>query len=112
MGFFSFNLCDEKIVKLSKKLDVEGQPYLLYKRFPLNIALVRGTTADPDGNVSLEHEALNHGLRAIAAAVHNSGGKVIVQVKKIVENGMLTGRQIHLPACLVDAVVSSLSARI
>lgn len=92
---------------LVKKLDIDGQQYLLYKRFPLNIALVRGTTADPDGNVSLEHEALNHGLRAIAAAVHNSGGKVIVQVKKVVENGMLTGRQIHLPACLVDAVVIS-----
>ena len=59
----------------------------------------------PDGNVSLEDEALNHGLRSIAAAVHNHGGKVIVQVKRRVANDTMTGRQIHLPACLVDAIV-------
>ncbi len=90
---------------LVKRMPVDGNVYLLYKSFPINIALVRGTTADPDGNVSLEHEALNHGLRSMASAVHNCGGKVIVQVKRIVENGILTGRQIHLPSCLVDAVV-------
>lgn len=88
-----------------KHLDVEGEPYLFYKGFPLDVALVRGTTADPDGNVSLEDEALNHGLRSMASAVHNHGGKVIVQVKRRVGNGTLTGRQIHIPACLVDAVV-------
>jgi propionate CoA-transferase len=88
-----------------RRIEIEGSPYLFYRGFPLNIALVRGTTADPDGNVSLEDEALNHGLRSIAAAVHNHGGKVIVQVKRRVANGTLTGRQIHLPACLVDAVV-------
>ena len=92
---------DDRVVRLF----VEGEPYLLYKSFPIQIALVRGTTADSEGNVSLEHEALNHGLRSMAAAVRNSGGKVIVQVKQIVENGTLTGRRIHLPACMVDAVV-------
>ena len=93
--------CDERV----RRIDIDGHPYLLYRAFPLDIALVRGTTADPDGNVSLEDEALNHGLRSIAAAVRNHGGKVIVQVKRRVANGTMTGRQIHLPACLVDAVV-------
>ncbi len=82
-----------------------GEPYLFYKAFPIHVALVRGTTADPAGNVSLEDEALNHGLRSIASAVHNHGGKVIVQVKRRVENGTMTGRQIHIPGCLVDMVV-------
>ena len=86
-------------------VEVAGRRLLLYRAFPLHVALVRGTTADPDGNVSLEDEALDHGLRSIAAAVHNHGGKVVVQVKRRVANGTLTGRQIHLPACLVDAVV-------
>ena len=88
-----------------RRIEIEGSPYLFYRGFPMNIALVRGTTADPDGNVSLEDEALNHGLRSIAAAVHNHGGKVIVQVKRRVANDTMTGRQIHLPACLVDAIV-------
>ena len=86
-------------------VEIGGNRLLFYKAFPLDVALVRGTTADPDGNVSLEDEALNHGLRSIAAAVHNNGGRVVVQVKRRVANGTLTGRQIHLPACLVDAVV-------
>ena len=88
-----------------RPLKINGERLLFYEAFPLDIALVRGTTADPDGNVSLEDEALNHGLRSIAAAVHNHGGKVIVQVKRRVANGTMTGRQIHLPACLVDALV-------
>lgn len=88
-----------------QRMTLGDSPYLFYRAFPMNIALVRGTTADPDGNVSLEDEALNHGLRSMAAAVHNQGGKVIVQVKRRVGNGTLTGRQIHIPACLVDAVV-------
>ena len=91
--------------EMVRRVELEGSTYLFYRSFPLNVALVRGTTADPDGNVSLEDEALNHGLRSIASAVHNHGGKVIVQVKRRMANGMLTGRQIHLPACLVDAVV-------
>ncbi len=88
-----------------RTVELDGQRLLLYRAFPLDVALVRGTTADPDGNVSLEDEALNHGLRTLASAVHNRGGKVIVQVKRRVANGTLTGRQIHLPACLVDALV-------
>ena len=88
-----------------QRINLDGNTYLFYKRFPINIALIRGTTADREGNVSLEDEALNLSLRSIAAAVKNCGGKVIVQVKRLVENGVLTGRQIHIPECFVDAVV-------
>ncbi len=88
-----------------RRVEFDGKTFLFYGSFPIHVALVRGTTADPDGNVSLEDEALNHGLRSIASAVHNHGGKVIVQVKRRVSNGTMTGRQIHIPACLVDALV-------
>ena len=48
---------------------------------PVSVALLRGSYADEDGNISLEEEPANLDIYAMAAAAHNSGGKVIFQVK-------------------------------
>ncbi|WP_233858778.1 acyl CoA:acetate/3-ketoacid CoA transferase [Paraburkholderia sp. HD33-4] len=92
----------ENLVELMRIGDEE---YLFYKAFPINVAIVRGTTADPDGNVTMEREALTLEALAIAMAAHNCHGLVIVQVERIAESGSLNPRQVKIPGVLVDCVV-------
>ena len=84
-----------------------GKEYLWYKSFPVDVALLRGTTADTFGNVSVEKEAATLEIVQIAQAVKNSGGKVIVQVERIAERGTIPARQVLLPGMLVDCVVQA-----
>lgn len=86
-------------------MEVAGREYLFYKAFPVDVALLRGSTADPAGNISMEREALVIDGLAQAMAVRNSGGVVIVQVERIAARGSLNPREVQIPATLVDAVV-------
>ncbi len=82
-----------------------GKEYLFYKAFPINIAIIRGTTADPDGNITMEKEALTLESLSIATAARNSGGLVIVQVERVAERGTLNARQVKIPGVMTDCVV-------
>lgn len=79
---------------------------LLFFRAPkINVAFIRGSAADPEGNVTLDREALSQDVLAIAMAASNSGGLVIAQVENLAERGSLPPRRVKVPGILVDCIV-------
>lgn len=92
----------EEIVEV---VTLHGQEYLFYRAHPINVAMLRGTTADTDGNITMEREALFLDSLAIATAAHNNGGIVIVQVEHVADRGALNPKLVKIPGVLVDCVV-------
>ena len=86
-------------------VEVGGEEWLFYKVGKVNVAFIRGTTADTFGNVTMEREALTLNNLAMAMAAKNSNGIVIVQVERIAERGSLPPRQVKVPGILVDCIV-------
>lgn len=93
---------EEALVEL---LTLDGQEYLRYRPFKVDVAIVRGTYADPAGNISLDDEPADLDVYAVALAAHNSGGLVIAQVREVVPLGTLPPRSVKIPGALVNAVV-------
>src|SRR5512134_299440 len=90
---------------LVRVMTIDGEEWLFYKAFPITVALIRGTTADPAGNITMEHEALTLDNLALAMAAKNSNGFVIAQVERLAASGALHPRQVQVPGVLVDCVV-------
>ncbi len=92
----------EELVSLITR---DNEEYLFYKTTPINVAFIRGTTADPDGNITMEREGLLLENLAMAIAAKNSHGYVICQVERIAAEGSLDSRRVRIPGALVDAVI-------
>lgn len=90
---------------LVRVMNIDEEEFLFYKALPVNVALLRGSSADTAGNVTMENEALIIDNLAQAMAAKNSGGVVIVQVEQVVARGSLNPRGVEIPGALVDAVV-------
>ncbi len=95
---------DKPIVKL---INFEGEEKLMFKTFPIDVAIIKASYADTKGNISLEWEGILGEQFPLAAAAHNNGGIVIVQVEKVVPYGTLPAKDVLIPACLVDFVVEA-----
>lgn len=90
---------------LARRIDIEGETHLAYDVVPVDVAFLRGTTADENGNISLEDEPVSLGIRALAQATKASGGKVVVQVRRMTRAGSIHPRMVEIPGIFVDAVV-------
>jgi propionate CoA-transferase len=86
-------------------VEVSGETHLLYAAFPIDVAIVRVTSVDEDGNGSCEEEAVWLDALALAQAARTSGGLVICQARRRVSAGTIPPREVVLPGCLVDLVV-------
>ena len=92
-------------------MEIDGEEWLFYKALPINVALIRGTTADPSGNVTMEREALVLDAQAAAMAARNANGLVIAQVERIAQQGRSIRAQVVVPGVLVDCVVLAAAER-
>ncbi|MBM0207416.1 hypothetical protein JNW90_33895 [Micromonospora sp. STR1s_5] len=90
---------------LVEVVTLAGREYLFYKPFTVNVALLRGTTADEDGNVTMEQEAIFGEMLSMAQATRRAGGIVVVQVKRLANRGTLPAKQVKIPGMLVDLIV-------
>ena len=88
-------------------IELDGEEYLYYRGFPIDVGLIRGTYADEMGNLTMEHEGLKMEILPIAQAVHNSGGIVIAQAKAVVATGTLDPNLVRVPGNLIDYIVVS-----
>ena len=92
----------EDLVEVTNR---NGEDWLFYKGFPVDVAIIRGTTADPFGNITTEKEAVTLEILQLAMAAKASGGYVICQVERVAEVSSLDSRDVRVPGILVDAVV-------
>ena len=90
--------------ELVERVDLGGKTWLWYKAFPIDAALIRATSADPNGNLTMEQEAVFGEMLSIAQAARNSGGVVIAQVSRLLD-GPAHPQSVKVPGILLDRVV-------
>lgn len=93
--------------ELIEVMQVSGAEYLFYRSFPIHVALIRATTSDEYGNLSMEREAVRLEALPLACAARASGGIVIAQVEGVVDRHTLHPRMVEVPGYMVDVVVVS-----
>ncbi len=85
--------------------EMHGETWLHFPNIVPNVAIIRGTTADENGNLTFEHEGAYLGALDQAIAVRNHRGLVIAQVKRVTAAGSLRPHDVHVPGHLVDLIV-------
>ncbi len=92
---------------IAELLTIDGEEYLFFKSFPVNVALIRGTAADVDGNITLSKDGCTYEALPLAMAAKSSGGVVIAQVETVEGRGSLHPKSVEIPGVLVDYIVEA-----
>ncbi len=90
---------------LVELIEIKGEEYLLYKPFPVDVSVIRGSVADERGNITMEDEAFVGENFSVAMLAKRRGGIVIAQVQRVAAAGSLNPRAVTVPGVLVDYLV-------
>ncbi len=90
--------------EMVSRIEIDGRDWLFYRALPVHVGLIRATAADVHGNLLMDEEAIIGEVLAIAQAVHNSGGTVIAQVRRLLPHAA-PPMSVKVPGVLVDRVV-------
>ncbi len=96
---------EPRTAEVVERVEFQGEDYLFYKSFHVDVCFLRGTTADEDGNVTMEQEAIFGEMLSEAQATRRCGGIVVVQVRRMAQRGTLPAKQVKIPGILVDYIV-------
>ena len=88
-----------------KKITFENDEWLYFPVITPNVSIIRGSTCDRRGNMTFGQEGAYLGAMELALAARNTGGIVIAQVRKVVENDTLKPHDVRVPGILVDYIV-------
>ena len=94
----------EDLVEL---IEIGGEEWLLYKKFPIDVAIIRGSVADENGNLTMDREMAILEALPLAMAAKNSGGIVLAQVEQVAKSGTLHPKKVKVPGTLVDYVFTA-----
>lgn len=92
----------EDLVRL---VEFAGEEWLHYPCPHIDVAIIRGTYADENGNITLDKEGMLLEQLAIAQAARACGGIVICQVEAVVKAGTLHPKAVKVPGVLIDFVI-------
>jgi propionate CoA-transferase len=87
---------------LVEVVELAGEEWLFFKAFPIDVAVIRGSTIDEDGNLTMDDEAVKGEMLAMAMAARNSGGIVIAQAKRLTAAKSMPARSVVVPGALLD----------
>ncbi|HEY7140798.1 MAG TPA: CoA-transferase [Methylomirabilota bacterium] len=91
--------------ELVERVELDGTDWLSFRVVPIDVAIIRGTTADEFGNMSMEQEPAILEPLALAQAARANGGLVLAEVKRVVPRGSLNPQLVRVPGILVDGIV-------
>ena len=94
--------CGESVVE---KIQLRGEDFLFYPAFDIDVAIIKGSFSDHQGNISMENEALHLEQLEVAAATKNSGGIVMCQVDEVVNKEHLHAQNVIIPSTMIDYVI-------
>lgn len=95
----------KKLGDIVEVIDYHGEEYMFYKEIPIDVCIIRGTECDEMGNLTTTEEAMKLEVLAGVLAAKRYGGKVIAQVKRVVQTGTLDPKEVIVPGVFIDEVV-------
>ena len=81
---------------LIKVIEIDGEEYLLYPSFHVDVALIRGSVADENSNLTMDREGILLEALPLAQAAKNCGGIVIAQAEEIAQANTLHPKHVRV----------------